>query len=119
MNDDLMTYLDSIDERLLGYLDEDEELPPNTVKRLHHYVVALADGSITPAHVMEDWPDFSRLAVTFVVAYGTEELEESSEHATVFGAAEETEDVVVGDADRRFLMLRSGELDRYPELRGP
>ncbi len=37
VNDFLVTYLDSIDEQLLEYLDEDEELKLDAVKRLRFY----------------------------------------------------------------------------------
>lgn len=45
----LVRYLDSIDERLLGGLDEDDELRLDVVKRLRFYASALLEGSITPA----------------------------------------------------------------------
>ena len=62
MNDFLVTYLDSIDERLLEYLDEDDELKLDAVHRLRFYTSTLLDGSITPMHVVEDWPDWYQLA---------------------------------------------------------
>ena len=48
VNDFLVVYLDSIDERLLEYLDEDDELKLDAVQRLSFYTTALLDGSITP-----------------------------------------------------------------------
>ena len=57
MNDFLPSYLDTIDERLLGYLDENDELRADTVQRLRFYTSALLDGSLSPAAVAEDWPD--------------------------------------------------------------
>ncbi len=50
VNDFLVVYLDSIDERLLEYLDEDDELKLDAVLRLSFYTTALLDGSITPEH---------------------------------------------------------------------
>jgi hypothetical protein len=47
MNDDLVTHLDSADEWLLDYPDEDEELPPDAVKRLHLCVGAVTARSST------------------------------------------------------------------------
>jgi hypothetical protein len=44
----LVTYLDSIDERLLDYLDEEGEPRPEVVKRLHYNASAFMEGSITP-----------------------------------------------------------------------
>jgi hypothetical protein len=41
----LVIYLDAIDERLLGYLDEDDALRPEVVKRLLYYASALLEGS--------------------------------------------------------------------------
>ena len=68
----LVIYLDSIDERLLDYLDEDDELRPEVVKRLRYYTTALLDGTITPAAVAEDWADWFDLVRAFVVAYAPE-----------------------------------------------
>ena len=72
----LVIYLDSIDERLLDYLDEDDELRPEVVKRLRYYTTALLDGTITPAAVAEDWPDWYDLVRAFVAAYAPEEVAE-------------------------------------------
>ncbi len=76
MNDFLLSYLDSIDERLLEYLDEDEELSVDAVRRLRLYTVALFAGSLTPARLAEDWFDWFHLAPAFVAAYGTEEFQQ-------------------------------------------
>jgi hypothetical protein len=54
----LVLYLDSIDEALLEYLDEDDELRLDVVKRLRFYASALLDGSITASAVAEDWEDW-------------------------------------------------------------
>ncbi len=73
----LVTYLDSIDERLLDYLDEDDELRPEVVKRLRYYASALMEGSMTPSAATEDWADWFDLVGAFVAAHapeGTEEL---------------------------------------------
>ena len=64
VSDFLVVYLDSIDERLLEYLDEDDELKLDAVKRLSFYTSALLDGSINPDHVMEDWPDWYRTGIS-------------------------------------------------------
>jgi hypothetical protein len=51
VNDFLVTYLDSIDEQLLEYLDDDDELKLDAVQRLRFYTSALLEGSISPEHV--------------------------------------------------------------------
>ena len=71
MNGFLVTYRDSIEERLLDYLDENNELRPEVVKRLRHYASALLEGSITPAAIAEDWADWFDLVGAFVAAYAT------------------------------------------------
>ena len=48
VNDFLFTYLDSIDERLLEYLDEDDELKLDAVRRLRSYASALLDRAAGP-----------------------------------------------------------------------
>jgi hypothetical protein len=55
----LVVYLDSVDQRLLDYLDKDEELRLDTVRRLRSCTTALLDGSLTPAALPEDWADCS------------------------------------------------------------
>ena len=103
VNDFLVTYLDSIDEQLLEYLDEDEELKLDAVLRLRFYTSALLEGSISPDHVMEDWPDWYQLTPAFVATYGTEELEGA---AVLLEAIEEQDDVsltkVTGLTSRRW-----------------
>jgi hypothetical protein len=68
----LVTYLDSIDERLLDYLDEDDELRPEIVKRLRHYASVLLEGSVTPVAVGEDWGDWFDLTRAFVATYASQ-----------------------------------------------
>jgi len=72
VNDFLVSYLDAIDERLLEYLDDDDELKLDTVQRMRFYTSALLDGSLSPDHVVEDWPDWFQLAPPFAAAYGTD-----------------------------------------------
>jgi hypothetical protein len=81
VSDFLVVYLDSIDERLLEYLDEDEELRPEVVKRLCFYTSALQNGSITPAAVAEDRADWFDLTRAFVAACAPEAVEELEEAA--------------------------------------
>jgi len=88
VSDFLVVYLDSIDERLFEYLDEDDELKLDAAKRLRFYTSALLDGSITPDHVMEDWPDWYQLVPAFVATYGSDELQELAAAAELLEAIE-------------------------------
>ena len=117
MNDLLVVYLDSIDERLLEYLDEDEELKLDAIQRIRFYTSALLEGSITPDHVVEDWPDWYQLASAFVATYGTEELQELEGAAGLLVAIEEQDDVSLTKADRAYLKALEAWLDMYPEMR--
>ena len=112
----LVVYLDSIDERLLDYLDEDEELRLDTVKRLRFYTSALLEGSIKPAAVAEDWADWFDLAQAFVAAYAPEGVEELEDAAPLM-SDEVGEDTVLTDADRAYLTAVEALLDPYPETR--
>jgi hypothetical protein len=117
VSDFLVVYLDSIDKQLLEYLDEDDELKLDAVQRLRFYTSALLDGSITPDHVMEDWPDWFQLVPAFVAAYGTEELQELERVAVFLRAVEEDDDVCLSDADRDYLKALETWLGMYPEMR--
>ena len=117
VSDFLVTYLDSIDERLLEYLDEDEELKLEAVKRLRFYTSALLDESITPVHVVEDWLDWYALVPAFVAAYGSDELRELEIGAEFLGAIDEGEDVILTDADLAYIKELQAWIDMYPEMR--
>ncbi len=113
----LVVYLDSIDERLLDYLDEDEELRPEAVKRLRYYASAMLEGSITPAAVAEDWEDYFDLAQAFALTYGSQELEEMQDAAMFLQGSEVGDDAPLTDEDRAYLVALEGLLDMYPEMR--
>ncbi|MFZ2057931.1 MAG: hypothetical protein WAV54_11060 [Acidimicrobiales bacterium] len=117
MNDFLVVYLDSIDERLLEYVDEEDELKLDTVQRLSFYTSALLDGSITPDHVMEDWSDWFQLVPAFVATYGSEELQELEGASVFLEAIEEQDDVSLTEADRAYLKALEAWLGMYPEMR--
>jgi len=119
VNDFLVVYLDSINERLLEYLDEDDELKLDAVQRLRFYTTAMLDGSITPKHVEEDWSDWYQLVPAFVATYGTEELKQLEDAAMFVRAVEEHEDVSLTKVDRAYLRALEAWLDKYPELRTP
>jgi hypothetical protein len=109
-------YLDSIDERLLDYLDEEDELRPEVVKRLRYYTSALLEGSITPAAVAEDWADWLDLTRAFVAAYVPEGIGELEEAAPLM-SDEVGPDTVLTAADRVYLAAVELLLDAYPEMR--
>jgi hypothetical protein len=117
VSDFLVVYLDSIDERLLEYLDEDDELKLDAVQHLRFYTSALLDGSITPDHVLEDWSDWYQLVPAFVATYGSEELQELEVAAELLEAIEEDEDVILTEADRDYLKALEEWLGMYPEMR--
>jgi hypothetical protein len=117
VSDPLVSYLDSIDERLLEYLDEDDELKLDAVQRLRFYTTAILDGSITPKHVEEDWSDWYQLVAAFVAAYGTEELKQLEDAAMFVRAVEGHDDVSLTKVDRAYLRALEAWLDKYPEMR--
>jgi hypothetical protein len=114
VNDVLVTYLGTIDKQLLFYLDEDDEMMFDTVERLRSYTSALLDGWLTPAHLVEEWPDWYALATAFVFAYGTEELGELQDAATLL---REHHEVGLTESDRAYLVALGTRLDMYPEIR--
>ncbi len=110
----LVGYLDSIEERLLDYLDEEDELGPEVVKRLRYYTTALLDGTITPTAVAEDWPDWFDLVGAFVVAYSR-----GGGRARGGARVQDAEDFdqPLSEADRAYLVALEPLLDAYPEMR--
>lgn len=116
-NDFLVTYLDIIDERLLKYLDEEDQLSLDTVMGLQEWAVTLLDGSITPASLRLEWPDWFQLASAFVFAYGNGDLGELEYAAVFLRAVEDEENVSLTDADRAYLEALASQLDMYPEMR--
>ena len=89
----------------------------DAVQRLSFYTSALLDGSITPDHVLEDWPDWYQLVPAFVATYGSEELQELYIGAEFLGAVEEDEDVSLTEADLAYLKTMETWLDMYLEIR--
>jgi len=87
------------------------------IQRLRFYTTAMLNGSISPKHVEEDWPDWYQLAPAFVAAYGTEELKQLEDAATFVRAVEEHDDVSITEADRAYLKVLVAWLDMYPEMR--
>jgi hypothetical protein len=117
VNDFLVAYLDSIDERLLTYLDDNEELRLDTVQRLRFYATALLDGSITPDAVAEDRPDFFALVPAFVAAYAPEGIEGLQEKASFLESPTTGGGAPLTGADRAYLAAVETVLDMYPDMR--
>ena len=116
--DDLVTYLDTVEEGLVDYVDDRKRLSSDTVRRLQRFAVAMSEGSMTPGLAREDWPDFYPLAAAFVVVCGSDELRELYDQATLFSAVVRGE-VSFTDADRVFLVLLSDELEQYAGAHHP
>jgi hypothetical protein len=104
VSDFLVTYLDSINERLRT----------DVVKRLRGFASALLDGSITPAAVDENWFD---LVPPFVASYAPEETEELDAQAAPLRRDELDEDTELTSTDRTYLAAVELLLDAYPEMR--
>ena len=113
----LVVYLDTIDEALLEYLDEDDEMLLDAVRRLRLYTSTLLDGALTPAQLTEDWDDFFDLAPAFVAAYGSAELEELEYAASFLGSVQGDAEVTLTEGDRAYLRELETQLDMYPEMR--
>ncbi len=77
---------------------------------------ALLEGSISPEHVEEDWPDWYQLVPAFVATYGSEELQELEGAAVLLEAIEEQDDVSLTETDRAYLKALEAWLDMYPEM---
>jgi len=114
VNEFLVAYLSAIDERLLYYLDQDDELMFDTVERLRFSASDLLAGLITPAALKLEWPDWFILAPAFVLAYGTKELEKLQDDAAFLRAPN---DVGFTEYDRAYLRALELWLGEYPEIR--
>lgn len=113
----LLSYLLSTDERLLEYLDNEDELSHESVQRLRLYASAMVACALAPAQVMEDWPDWFHLAPAFVIAYASPQLEELEYSANFLRAGERHDGVSLTAADRAYLEELELQLDMYPEMR--
>lgn len=116
-NDLLVRYLESIDKRLLDYLDVDEDLSEATTGRLQSCVSDLLAGAMTTDELRVQWPDWFPLVSAFVVTYGSvelEDLEEESGFGTETGA---DDDGPPSGLVRGYLLALELELDMYPEIK--
>gem|GEM_PF-2049066 len=113
VNEDLAAYLESINSRLLAYLDPEKDLSTETVAHLYRYSVALLQALILPEHIVEDWDDYFDLADAFVLAYGSKRLDLLNRRAPVLGTGgEQAPDPLTGD-DRLFLVNLVQELGAF------
>ncbi len=117
MGDFLIKHLDSIDERLLEYVEEDDELKLDGVRQLSFYTTALLEGWITPNYVVKDWPDWYLLVHAFVAACGSDELQELEGRAEFLRAIENDEDAGLIEADRAYLTALEARLEVYTKMR--
>jgi hypothetical protein len=118
VSDFLVTYLESVDERLLEYLDEEDELKLDAVQRLRFYTSALLEGSLSPRHVEKDWLDWFALVPAIVATYGSDELRCLEDEAEFLRVIEDG-DVNLTEADRTYLKALEEWLGMYPEVRNP
>lgn len=116
MNDDLADYLDSIDARLVGYLDEGRNISAGAVRHVQCYAVALVQGLLVPEHVHEDWPDFFPLVTAFVLAYGSPRLGHLARRSAIF---EGGGDDPLTEPDRVFLVTLLAEIHELLSRREP
>jgi hypothetical protein len=116
-NDFLVTYLGIVDDGLLKYLDDADELSLDVVEGLQEWALALLDGSITPASLRLEWPEWFHLASAFVFAYGSGDLEELEHAAVSLRAVEGDDEVGLTGADRSYLKVLESQLGMYPEMR--
>ena len=112
----MVGYLDSTDEPLLAYLDEEDELPPEVVNRLRYDASAILEGSVTPAAVAEDWADWFDPSRAFLATYAPEGIEEM-EAGVPLMSEEVGEDAVLTEADRVYPPAVELLLDARPEMR--
>jgi len=115
MSDILVAFLDAIDGRLLCYLDRDEELRLEAVERLWLYTEALIEGSITPAVIEEDWPDWFDLFAAFRTAYAPAWLTELERAAPLRRAIRD--DTRLARADRAYLLALTSLLEMHQQMR--
>jgi len=115
MSDLLVAFLDAIDERLLDYLDDEEELRLDTIERLWLYADALLEGSLTPAVVEEDWSDWFDLAAAFRTAYAPMWLADLEEAAPFLKVIRD--DTRLVRADRAYLLAFTSLLDAHRKMR--
>jgi len=116
VNEFLVAYLLTVDEKLLDYLDPNGDMELGVVRRLRQYTTALLDGSVSPTEIVKDWPDWYLLAPAFVAAYLPEDIEVMEQKAAFLKAAESGRPVALTGVDRTYLAALRLHLDMYPEM---
>jgi hypothetical protein len=117
VNDSLVAHLDAIDQRLREYLDDDDRLSLDTVRRLRQGTDVLLNGSITHADLADGWPDWYHLAPAFVAAYAPVSVEDLETNATFLEAPEINDLEPLTEDDRAYLLALGFHLDLYLEMR--
>jgi hypothetical protein len=108
-----MTYLDSIDVRLLDHVDEDADLSLATTERLLSYTSDLLAGAMTAAELAAVWPEWFDLVSAFIVIYGSLDLEDL-EVESGFGRDTKSDDGgPPSGLVRGYLLILELELDLY------
>jgi hypothetical protein len=115
VSEDLAAYLDSIDARLVHYLDTDRDISSDAIRHVQCYAVALLQGLVLPEHVHEDWPDFYPLADAFVLAYGSRRLGQLLRLSSLY---EGGDDDPLTEDDRVFLVTLLAEMHELLARRG-
>jgi hypothetical protein len=116
-NDPLVTYLESIDKRLLDYLDDDDELSIATVQRLRPHISELLGGTMTTSALTAAWPEWFDLVSAFVITYGSLELEDLEVESGFGRESEWDSEAPPSGLMRGYLLTLELELDVFPETK--
>lgn len=111
---DLAAHLDSIDEALLAYVDDEGHLRVPAARRVVRFAEAALEGSVTPSQLERDWPEWFALTEAFVAACSFDDLEEVA-RASAIGKGQQVPELT--EADRRYLEHLIVVLDTYAAAR--
>ena len=109
-NDELISVLDSFDEALLRYVDDDQDLSLDAVRYVGDVVTQVLTGSLTWSEVEDS--DWYPLTSALVIVYGTADLDDLRLDASL---GEDTAEVT--DSDRRFLTQLLALVSQYESAR--
>ncbi|MHB1853716.1 MAG: hypothetical protein ACYCS2_01510 [Acidimicrobiales bacterium] len=120
MNPVLVEYLDSIDERLLTYLDVDQELALWAAEALKDHLRTLLESRQSPATSPEEWRDREDrwiLLDAFIAAYGSRELQDLAEMSPLLTEVDEVDEATITPLDRNLLGEVEVALQLYVDSR--